>query len=169
MRPPRVSAFCYTGLRHYFLTMCTHRRHRVFSSASTVADVHEQFRHTATRNGVAIFAYCFMPDHLHLLCEARRIDSNLVAFVHDAKQRSGYAFARRTGDRLWQEGFYDHVLRDEEGVLSVVRYIVANPVRAGLAREVGEYPFCGSDVFSMDEILACADVWDPDPITGRRG
>ena len=102
-----------------------------------------------------------MPDHLHLLCEARTVESGLVSFVHDAKQRTGYAFARRTRTRLWQQGFYDRILRDEDDMLAVVRYIVTNPVRAGLARDVGEYPFCGSDLFSMDEICACSELWDP--------
>lgn len=44
---------------------------------------------------------------------------------------------------------------------AVVRYVVTNPVRAGLVRDLGEYPFCGSDLFSMDEIRACSEMWDP--------
>ncbi len=148
-------------MRQYFLTLCVHMRRPVFTSADTVSPALGQFRHSAERYGFAQLAYCFMPDHLHLLSEARTVESDLVRFVHDAKQRTGYAFKRRTGERLWQPGFYDHVLRDEDDVVAVVRYIVTNPVRAGLAREIGEYPFCGSDVFSMDEIRACSEMWDP--------
>jgi len=71
--------------------------------------------------------------------------------------RSGFAFARRSGRRLWQDGYYDHVLRDDESTIAVARYIFENPVRAGLARRVEEYPHSGSEVFSMAEILT---AWD---------
>lgn len=63
------------------------------------------------------------------------------------------AYARDYGHRLWQRYFYEHVLRDEETTESAVRYVLANPVRAGLAKEPGKYPFVGSDVFSMTELL----------------
>lgn len=41
---------------------------------------------------------------------------------------------------VWQKGYYDHALRDEENLAVVARYIVANPLRAGLARNVADYP-----------------------------
>jgi len=41
---------------------------------------------------------------------------------------------------VWQKGYYDHALRDEENLAAVARYIVANPLRAGLARNVADYP-----------------------------
>ncbi len=125
-----------------------------------MSTVLEQFRQAARRHGFEFLAYCFMPDHLHLLTEALRADSRLVEFVREAKQRSGYAAAHRTGVRLWQESFHDRVLRDEDHTLAVIRYVVMNPVRAGLARTVGEYPFCGSDRYSLDEILTCSDMWE---------
>ena len=134
-------------------------------AASVLRTLHPDIKRKL-RTAFQVIAYCFMPDHLHLLCEGLAVDSSLTAFVHDAKLRSGYTAIRRTGHRLWQEGFYDHVLRDEDAAVSVVRYIVANPVRAGLAREIGKYPFCGSDVYSMDEIRACLQTWEP---RGREG
>jgi hypothetical protein len=45
------------------------------------------------------------------------------------------------------------VLRDDEATAAVARYILANPVRAGLTTELGEYPFAGSDVFDLKEVL----------------
>ena len=98
-----------------------------------------------------------MPDHVHVLVEGLADDSDLRGFVRDAKQRSGFAFAQRSGRRLWQDGYYDHVLRDDESTIAVARYIFENPVRAGLARRVDAYPHSGSEVFSMAEILT---AWD---------
>lgn len=41
---------------------------------------------------------------------------------------------------LWQDGFHDHALRAEEDVVEVARYVVSNPLRAGLVRCLGDYP-----------------------------
>ena len=48
--------------------------------------------------------------------------------------------AKKLGGALWQCGFHDHALRREEDLLGVARYVVANPVRAGLVARVGDYP-----------------------------
>jgi putative transposase len=41
--------------------------------------------------------------------------------------------------RIWQDGFHDHALRKEEAVIDAARYIVANPLRAGLVGSVKDY------------------------------
>ena len=94
-----------------------------------------------------------MPDHVHLLLEGLSESSDLQRFVTLAKQRSGWMFARRSREWLWQEGFYDRVLREGDDVGSVARYVIANPVRAGLVASPAEYPYLGSDVWSLDELL----------------
>ncbi|MEJ1380959.1 MAG: transposase, partial [Candidatus Sedimenticola sp. (ex Thyasira tokunagai)] len=48
--------------------------------------------------------------------------------------------ARHLGGGVWQAGFHDHALRREEDIIGVARYVVANPMRAGLADRVGDYP-----------------------------
>ncbi|MFO1311380.1 MAG: hypothetical protein U1F41_04875 [Burkholderiales bacterium] len=45
------------------------------------------------------------------------------------------------GGGLWQRGFHDHALRREEDIVDVARYVVANPLRAGLVGRIGDYPF----------------------------
>ena len=41
---------------------------------------------------------------------------------------------------IWQAGYYDHALRIEEDIQTVARYIVANPIRAGLVQKIADYP-----------------------------
>jgi len=161
--PRHLSSFDYRGKYRYFLTFCTHGRRPYFTSGATVDLVLEQFRRAATAQHMAILAWCFMPDHLHVLVEGTRDTSSLLAFVRVAKQRAGFLFSRRAGSRLWQRHGYERVLRKDEDLFSVAAYIVANPVRAGLVRNVREYAFLGSDVYSVEELAeAAADV-------GRRG
>jgi hypothetical protein len=45
----------------------------------------------------------------------------------------------RTG-ALWQPGFHDHAVRAEEDLRALARYVIQNPVRAGLATSVRQYP-----------------------------
>jgi putative transposase len=94
-----------------------------------------------------------MPDHLHLLLEGAREDSDLRTFMRAFKQASAIVFARNGGGRLWQKGYFEHVLRDDEDTTRVIRYIAANPVRAGLAMTPLEHPFTGSDVFDLAALL----------------
>ena len=105
-------------------------------------------------------AYCFMPDHVHLLVEGLSEAADALAFVHRAKQLSAYEFSKTFGQRLWQPSFNDHILRDDEATLSVVRYIFENPVRAGLVKSPEDYPFLGSAKYSTREIVE-AICWQP--------
>ena len=79
--------------------------------------------------------------------------SDLRRFVTLLKQRSGYRYSRTTRRRLWEVGYYDYVLRDEESTAKVVSYILHNPVKAGLVQRPQDYPYAGSDVFTLRDLL----------------
>ncbi|MBI3401185.1 MAG: transposase [Acidobacteria bacterium] len=152
-RPPRIVGFSYIGPYRYFLTFCTGNRQTAFTIAAIVDQTLVQFRRTARDEAFAILAYCLMPDHVHLLVEGLCDDSGLRRFAKLAKQRSGAAFALSERRPLWQEGFHDHVLRADEDAKAVARYILANPVRAGLVVSPGDYPHSGSDVWTMADLI----------------
>ena len=150
---PRLKTFPYVGCYRYFLTQCAHGRAKLFVSPDVVSGILLQIRLSGSRLGVAILAYCFMPDHLHLLVEGTSVTSDFLAFSAAAKQRSGLWYAEACGRRLWQRGFYDRVLRAEEDTMGVCRYIWHNPVRAGLVESPADYAFSGSDVFPFPACL----------------
>ncbi len=63
--------------------------------------------------------------------------------MQNVKSRSAIALNKasgRSGEKLWQKGFHDHAVRAEEDLASVARYVVANPLRAGLVKRIGDYP-----------------------------
>ena len=93
-----------------------------------------------------------MPDHLHLLVEGLRDDSDCRTFIKLAKQYSAFYYKQRFGTRLWQRYGYEHTLRDEEATLSVARYIIENPLRAGLVERVEDYPYLGSTMYTIAQI-----------------
>jgi putative transposase len=94
-----------------------------------------------------------MPDHGHFLIEGVKENSDFKRFCKLAKQRSGGVPAHRHGGPLWQEGYYDRILREGDDALAVARYLLNNPVRAGLVAAPAEYPYLGSDRWTVAELI----------------
>jgi putative transposase len=135
MRPRRLAGFEYRGFFHYSLTMCTFRRRAYFRRPEIVDGVRGIFFDHASLAGVVVSAYCFMPDHVHLVVSGREDAADLVRFARRSRQRSGFALRPLLRERLWQDGYYEHILRDHESLASTIRYIAQNPVRAGLVED----------------------------------
>ena len=151
--PEHLRTFDYIGRYRYFLTFCTANRRHCFTDRSAVDVVTRQFLRAADGYGFAVAAYCFMPAHVHLLVEGEREGSDCKRFIKAATQYSGFAYSRARRERLWQRYGFERVLRHEEATSEVIRYIVANPLRAGLARSPEDYPFWGSFRHTREELL----------------
>jgi putative transposase len=137
------------GFERYFLTTCTAFRQPVLATTSVATEVVAQLLHNAAHFEFAVLAYCLMPDHLHALVEAQSERADFQGFVKRFKQMTGFRHRQLTTRSLWQPGFHERVLRNDEASPAVVRYILENPVRAGLAKVIGEYPFAGSSVYDL--------------------
>jgi REP element-mobilizing transposase RayT len=86
-----------------------------------------------------------MPDHVHVMLEGAHETANLRRCVRVVKQRIGFSLRRECGLRdMWQPGYFERVLRDDEPTAVVVRYILDNPVRAGLVQNAEDYAFSGA-------------------------
>jgi putative transposase len=151
--PEHLRGFDYTGPNRYFLTFCTWERVRHFTNGDHVTLVCEQFQRASREQGFAVTAYCFMPDHVHLLVSGERDDADLKRFTKSAKQYSGFYFRRTTGLLLWQRYGFERTLRNEEATAAVARYTIANPVRAELVQSPADYPFWGSFVYTREALL----------------
>jgi REP element-mobilizing transposase RayT len=94
----------------------------------------------ATAASAATPAYVLMPDHLHLLLQLRR-NCKLGDVVRFVKGRSALEINRIRDARgpVWQPSFHDHALRREEDLQDIARYVVCNPLRAGLVRRINDY------------------------------
>ena len=149
-------------LGHCFsVTLATDGRARVFAEPRAVQTCLAMLKQAATRYEAGVYAYCFMPDHLHLLASTPS-DINFVSFIQYFKQLSGFRLAHPspTAHGLWQARFYDHALRLDEDVLTAARYIFGNPVRAGIVTDAGAYPYSGSLVWT--DVLCSSGSEDPD-------
>jgi putative transposase len=141
MLPPRLSAFDYIGCHRYFVTCCTFGRARVLHDRGVFEPVRLQILQSAAAYRFEVLAYVFMPDHLHLLVEGRHPDADFRLFMRNWRKRSSLSAPLLGMERLWQKGFFERVLRGDEGTDQVITYMLGNPVREGLVANAMDYPF----------------------------
>ena len=125
-----------------------HRR-PVFAEPALARSTVTVLRERANITGVPVYAYCVMPDHVHLVL-GPSASCDIITFVGQFKnlaQRAAWDLGVK--GRIWQTGFFDHFLRREEDLEDVVGYVLGNAVRAGLAETPAGYEFSGSLMFDL--------------------
>jgi putative transposase len=155
---PRLKTFDYLGFYRYFLTICTDDRVPIFIDDRSVDLVLMHLSRTADDQRFSVMAYCFMPDHVHLLVEGIHPAADFREFVRIFKQRSSFAWKQMTGTALWQRSYFEHVLRDDEDTIGVAKYILENPVRGNLVERPEDYPFLGSMTMEVRHLLYSVQI-----------
>ena len=125
----------------YLITTVTDQRvpwFQVFSFAQLIC---RHIDHGVCLKDACNLCWVVMPDHIHLLLQLGETELSVV--MKRLKARTAIALNREIGrrGRFWAPGFHDHALRKEEDLLAVSRYIVANPLRAGLVKSLSDYPY----------------------------
>ena len=126
--------------RIYLLTSTVHERQPIFADVALGRLLVAELRSVQKDALVESLTWVVMPDHLHWLLVLKR--GSISELMRRVKGRSARRInsARECGGKVWQDGYHDRALRREKDILSVARYIVANPLRAGLVTRVGDYP-----------------------------
>ena len=142
---PRLPQEIYREGHVFFTTLCTHERYRWFERYPELTrQAVATLQATGHERGAVIYAWSFLPDHVHLLAQ----DDDLLQFVRVFKgQLTPLARTFETDRRLWQVSFYDHALRKEDSLRRIAGYIWDNPVRAGLVEDPLTYPWSGSQAW----------------------
>ena len=134
----RIGRLSETG-RIYLITTVTEQRQPVFQNILLGRLVVQALKDN--QSNTTTLAYVVMPDHLHWVMQlGDRYDlSTVVSSIKSNSARWINRHLNRSG-RLWQKGYHDHALRREDDLRQVARYVIANPLRAGLVRQIGDYP-----------------------------
>jgi putative transposase len=145
--PQRGSARLRSGRRSeaghvYLVTFATESRRRIFTEWELGCIAARTLCDPLLWRESLLLCWVLMPDHWHglialgsqdsLSMVARRLKGTCARAVNRASGRSG---------ALWTNGFHDHAIRYDEELVGIARYVVLNPVRAGLVERVGLYPF----------------------------
>ncbi len=150
-RPHRLHKRLYEGVTYAF-TCCVMVRGKLFVDAMTFEVCERYLLEALQQFECNALVYLFMPDHLHLLLEAKSAESDVRKVVNLFKQKTGYWLSQSHSVHRWQKGYFDHILRSEEDIMKQFEYILENPVRKGIVTDWKNYPYKGSTVYDLDRI-----------------
>lgn len=153
MSAPRLRNFDYIGYAAYSITICCNFKHNYFESDTVVQECIKILKDVSEEYGFRVYLWTFMPGHLHLSVVGDSANANLRKMIKGFKQKCGFWFKKEYNKQLFQPGYYDHIIRKEEGIENVMRYIANNPVRKGLCENYGDYKFTGSFEFDIREMF----------------
>jgi len=150
----RLARIVIPGIPHH-VTQRGNRRERTFFEDADYKRYRTMLGDAAKRAGAEVWAYCLMPNHVHLIVVPSGEDGLRRTFADAHRRYTGMINARHewTG-HLWQ-GRFGAVAMDEAHLLAAVRYVALNPVGAGLVRRARDWPWSsvGAHLSGQDDAL----------------
>jgi REP element-mobilizing transposase RayT len=141
-RPHRLD-LTYINQPLYFATFATRDRKTIPSLDGAQAALEKYARRAHENFNVGLGRYVIMPDHVHLFVRLGR-DFKLSPWIGGLKRAISVTLK---SPKLWQPGFFDHVLRSDESYGAKWNYVRQNPMRCGLVKSAGDWLYQGEIVF----------------------
>ncbi len=127
---------------YYVITTVTHQRKPLFTELAEAKKVIVELYRLEQEKAIKNISFCLMPDHLHwqfqllnklsLSDTVKRLKGRTSKYLNELNKTSG---------KIWQKGYFEHQIRNEEDLIIQARYIVANPLRANIVNNVCNYPY----------------------------
>jgi REP element-mobilizing transposase RayT len=134
--PHEVPLWVDAGRSVFFVTCCAEdRTAKPFSCTETARGLLDSISHRVELEQWRVHAATIMPDHAHLVLGFPE-EGVVGKAVRDWKRWT----ARVLGFR-WQRDFFEHRLRHDESFQEKCRYVLENPVRAGLVEDWRDWPY----------------------------
>lgn len=135
---PRIARIVAEGFPHH-ITQRGNRRQKVFFSESDYQGYLDLLSSYSKLFGLEVESYCLMPNHVHLILIPHKKD-NLALAVGRTHQKYTSIVNKRENWQgyLWQGRFNSFIL-DEKYLLATTRYILFNPVKAGIVKNPEDY------------------------------
>ena len=126
----------------YLVTFGTRQRRAHFADPAVAFDTCRWLAAVAAWGDIKLLAWVLMPDHWYGILQLGD-GADLSRSVGAAKGRVARALSVRHPHigAVWQDGFHDQAIRGESHLREAARYVVMNPVRAGIVTRVGDYPY----------------------------
>jgi REP element-mobilizing transposase RayT len=119
----------------YSITTVTKSRHPFFKDFYAARTLVGILKLHETTDDAKTLCFVVMPDHLHWLMQLKS-KKELSTTIQSVKSLT----SKSLGQSIWQKGFHDRAIRRDEDIIAIARYIIANPIRAGLVKNIREYP-----------------------------
>jgi len=163
---PRVARTVAVHYPHH-VTQRGNARQNIFSDNYDYLHYRALISKYAPDYGLEIWAYCFMPNHVHFIVVPHEKESMAKTFMTCHMLYAQYVNRKRnTTGHVWQGRFFSCIL-DERHLYAAIRYVERNPVRAGIVSEPHEYPWSsvrGHLGLELDPLLK-----NPSPINDMIG
>lgn len=138
---PRTARLVVPGLPHH-VTQRGVRKQQVFFDPADYLLYLAILNAACVKAGVAILAYCLMPNHEHVIAVPQHRDGLAKAFGRAHQQYAVQINAQHGWQgHLWQERFRSSPIDTDEYLLTCARYIERNPVEAGLCQRPEDWPW----------------------------
>jgi putative transposase len=136
----RIARFVVPDLPHH-VTQRGNRRERVFFSDDDYRLYRDLLGEACDKAGVSVWAYCLMPNHVHLILTPTTADGLARALGKAHRRYSAFINARlRVTGHLFQSRFGSAAM-DEDHLMTAARYVALNPVRARLVERAQDWPW----------------------------
>ncbi|MCF7817674.1 MAG: bifunctional hydroxymethylpyrimidine kinase/phosphomethylpyrimidine kinase [Kiritimatiellales bacterium] len=129
----------------YFVTTCTKGRIQILDNPVAHEILRDEWQRAMERHGWSIGSYVVMPDHVHFFCKPTHTAIKLSKLMQHWKQWTSKRIKQELhlDDSVWQDGFFDHLLRSNESYSDKWNYVEQNPVRAELVERAADWPYVG--------------------------
>ncbi|MCJ7554488.1 MAG: transposase [Ignavibacteriaceae bacterium] len=147
----RLDPEIYRGEIIVSFTLCVKDRKELFNQSEIFNTFESQLIIELKKYECDSYIYLFMPDHVHLLLSGKNHNFDIKKCLDRFKQKTGYWLYNQLPEYKWQKDYYDHILRKDEDLIVQTKYILNNPVRAGIVDYWKKYKMKGSTVYNLAE------------------
>ena len=161
---PRTARAAEGGLTYHVLNRGNDRK-RIFRKKGDYAAFVKLLVEGCKRADIAVFAYCLMPNHWHLVLRPAG-DHDLAQFIgwvsNTHVKRYHQHYQTTGGGHLYQGRYKSFPVEQDEHLLTVLRYVEANPLRAKLVDRAQDWPWCSLGSSASDEAQGLLEPWPLD-------
>jgi putative transposase len=147
----RLDPIIYTGRIVVSFTLCVQDKKELFIKDDTFNKFESILAAELKARNCSSQVYLFMPDHAHIIVSGDSEVSDIKKCIDIFKKKTGFWLYKNKPDYKWLKDYYDHILRKEEDSKIQIKYILNNPVRAGIVENWKQYKYKGSSIYKLDE------------------
>jgi putative transposase len=157
----RLTRGAYLGQHWYFIMLNAEGGQPVFGEGHVVSLLLDTLRAACVKHAFNIYAYCFLPDHIHIEPVGITSTCDLIELMRTWKETSTVPLRGLGLIDPFPKGFDEYILRRDDNPDAVARYIFSNPVRKGLVKDARDWPYSGSWMFDWKKAAAPPEEFAP--------
>jgi len=141
-RSNRLSGYDYSVDRPIHAILCTEKKQELFGPQDNARIVINELLKSTQDLRFRMLCYCLMPDHLHVVLSPGNSTYPFSRWLNVFKGRTATILRKKGGfKKVWQRSAFDHIVRADEDLRSIVEYVMNNPVRKGIVEIGDHYPY----------------------------